>query len=224
MIGGLLQHLAEFLQQLAAWSVQVVDFTGYQGIVFLMFLESSFIPFPSELVMPQAGYLAQQGKMNIGMAIGMGVAGSWLGALLNYYLALRLGRPFFLKYGKYLLCPPETFAKVERFFVAHGEIGTFTGRLVPVIRQYVSLPAGLGRMNMARFLFYTGLGSGLWVAILAWIGYVAGQNRELIKRYSHQATLAVLVACAVLMALYVWNHRRKRRRAAAAPPPPSPAP
>lgn len=206
--------VAEILETAAGWSVSVVDYLGYQGIIFLMFLESSFIPFPSELVMPQAGYLASQGKMSLGLAIVMGILGSWLGALLNYYLALRLGRPFFMKFGKYLFCPPETFIKVENFFREHGEIGTFTGRLIPVVRQYISLPAGLARMHRGKFLFYTGLGSGIWVAILAYIGYVVGNNKELWKQYSRQWTVWVLVGCVAVVVVYVWFYRRKKRRAA----------
>lgn len=202
--------LHDLLVQAVDWSVRIVDFLGYGGIVFLMFLESSFVPFPSELVMPQAGILAADGKMNIVLAIGMGILGSWLGALLNYFLALKLGRPFFLKHGKYLLLPPEKFAKVERFFQVHGEIGTFTGRLVPLVRQYISIPAGLVRMNMARFLLFTGLGSGMWVAILAMIGYVAGRNREVIEKYSREWTLWLLAGCAVLVVGYIFWYRSRR--------------
>jgi len=205
--------LTELLHRGVSFSVEMVDALGYAGVVLLMFLESSFVPFPSELVMPQAGYLASQGRMNAAIAVAMGVFGSWLGALLNYYLALRLGRAFFLKYGRYLLCPPPTFAKVEAFFQRHGEIGTFTGRLVPVVRQYISLPAGLARMNMARFLFFTGLGSGIWVTILTAIGYVAGRNQELIRQYTREWTIWLMVFCAVLLVAYT---RMRRRRGEAA--------
>ena len=205
--------VSEFFAHLVQWSVQLVDYLGYPGIVFLMFLESSFFPFPSELVMPQAGYLVSQGRMNLALVILLGVVGSWLGALLNYFLALWLGRPFFLKYGKHIFCPPHKFAMVEKFFQTHGEIGTFTGRLIPVVRHLISIPAGLTRMNMARFLFYTGTGAGIWVTILTVIGYVAGANIALIKQYSHQATMAVLVGCAALITAYVWWHRRRTRAA-----------
>ncbi len=201
--------MTEMIQTVLQWSVDVVDVLGYPGVVFLMFIESSFIPFPSELVMPQAGYLAAQGRMNPYTAIVMGVVGSWLGALLNYYLALWLGRPFFIKYGKYVFCSRSTFDKAELFFRRHGEIGTFTGRLIPLIRQWISLPAGLARMHMGRFLFYTGLGSGIWVAILVAVGYMAGGNRELIKQYSHHATVVVLVVCAAFVALYVYLDMKK---------------
>lgn len=189
--------------------VKVVDQMGYTGIVIGMFLESSCFPFPSEVIMIPAGYLAQQGKMNFWMAIFMGIVGSWLGALFNYYLALWLGRPLLLKWGKYFFITEKNFEKGERFFQRHGEIGTFTGRLIPVLRQYVSLPAGLARMNMAHFLFYTGLGAGLWVAVLTWIGYVAGQSEELWRPYLKQAIWLALAGVAALIAIYVYRHRRR---------------
>jgi len=204
------------MQQLIVWSVQLVDALGYAGVVFLMCLESSFFPWPSELVMPQAGYLASQGKMNLVIVIVLGVVGSWLGALFNYFLAMRLGRPFFLKYGKNFFCPPEKFLLAERFFLKHGDVSTFTGRLIPVVRHLISIPAGLTRMNMTKFLIYTGTGSAIWVSILAYIGYVCGQNMALVKKYSHQATLGVIAACFVIIGVYVWLHRRREARAAAA--------
>ena len=176
------------MEAIINWFVGVVDRLGYPGIVLGMFLESSCFPFPSEVIMIPAGYLAHEGRMNLWLAVAMGIAGSWLGALFNYYLALWLGRPLLLKWGKYFFIDEEKFEKGERFFQRHGEIGTFTARLIPVVRQYISLPAGLVRMNMARFLFYTGLGAGIWVTVLAWIGYVAGQNQDLIHKYSREAT------------------------------------
>ena len=137
---------------------------GYTGIVAFMLLESSFFPFPSEIIMIPAGVLAAQGGMDPWLAITCGILGSWLGALLNYYLAVWLGKPVLNRLGKYVLMPPHRLAKVEKFFYTHGEISTFTGRLIPGVRQYISFPAGLARMNMFRFLFFTGLGAGIWVA------------------------------------------------------------
>jgi membrane protein DedA with SNARE-associated domain len=205
----------EWLHDLVLWIVGIVGKWGYPGIVVMMFLESSCFPFPSEVVMIPAGYLAHQGQMNVWMAILMGVIGSWLGALFNYYLALALGRPLLLKWGKYLFISEKNFEKGEQFFQRHGEIGTFTGRLIPVVRQYISLPAGIARMNLARFLFWTGLGAGIWMAILVAIGYVAGQSEDLWKPYLKQATAAALAFCAVVVAAYVWWHRRKKRLTAA---------
>jgi len=199
------------LHEMVMWIVEMVEQFGYWGILIMMALESSFVPFPSEVVMIPAGYLAFKGDMNIGIAIGMGVFGSWIGALVNYYIAVYLGRPFLMKWGKYLFIKEEKFVKVEEFFRRHGEVGTFTGRLIPLVRQYISFPAGLARMNVGKFLFYTGLGAGIWVTVLAWIGYVAGQNEELIKRYSHQATAAALAACVVIIAVYVYVYRRRHR-------------
>jgi len=212
--------MSEMLHTVIQWIVDVVSQLGYPGIVILMFLESSFFPFPSEVVIIPAGYLASQGEMNMFIVIAMGILGSWLGALLNYYLAVYLGRPFLLRWGKYFFLTEDKFLKVEGFFRRHGEISTFTGRLITVVRQYISFPAGLARMNIGRFLFYTGLGAGIWVTILAYIGYIAGKNEELIKQYSHQATFGVLVFCGILISGYVffqWRKTKKRARPQDAP-------
>jgi membrane protein DedA with SNARE-associated domain len=151
--------------------------------------------------------------MNLYVAIAMGTIGSCLGAAFNYFLALKLGRPFFLKFGKYLLCPPHTFAKIEAFFLKHGEIGTFTGRLIPGVRHLVSLPAGLARMNFGRLMLFTALGSGMWCAILAVVGYIAGENMDLIKQYSRHCTIGAIALCVIMIALYVWWHKRRENKA-----------
>jgi membrane protein DedA with SNARE-associated domain len=197
------------LGDLIQWIIRVVGALGYPGIFVMMLLESSFFPFPSEVVMIPAGYLAYRGEMSMLAAIAVGVAGSLAGALVNYYLAVWLGRPFLERYGRYLFLPPEKFHRVERFFREHGEISTFVGRLITVVRQYISFPAGLARMPMGRFLFFTGLGAGIWVAILAAIGYVAAGNEQLIRAYSREASLALLAFCAALVAAYVARQRRK---------------
>jgi membrane protein DedA with SNARE-associated domain len=142
--------------------VSTVGALGYAGIFVMMFLESSFFPFPSEVVMVPAGYLSQKGEMNIFIAIFMGILGSVAGAIFNYYLALKLGRPGILKFVK-----EEKLKKLEDFFKKHGHISTFTGRLIPGVRQYISLPAGLGKMNIFLFTIFTALGAGIWVGLLA---------------------------------------------------------
>ncbi|MDR1136868.1 MAG: DedA family protein, partial [Synergistaceae bacterium] len=158
--------LVGIFHSLVSWLVEAASAMGYKGIVALMFLESSFFPFPSEVVIPPAGYLASQGQMNPVMIVVCGTVGSLLGAYFNYYIAVRWGRKFFERFGKYFLVSPEALDKAEVFFAKHGHISTFTARLLPVIRQYVSLPAGLARMNIVKFSVYTGLGSGIWVALL----------------------------------------------------------
>nr|WP_305733515.1 DedA family protein [Trichlorobacter ammonificans] len=189
--------------------VETIGAMGYPGIFLLMAMESSIIPVPSELVMPPAGYLAQQGRMNPWIAILAGTAGSLVGAYANYFAAHYLGRPLILKYGRYVLIPPDKFERVEAFFLRHGEISTFIGRLLPVVRHLISIPAGLAGMNHLRFSLYTLLGAGIWCSILTWIGYVIGQNRELVMAWSHRALIWVLLASCALVGAYAWWHRRR---------------
>ena len=205
------------MHALIDWLLTTIGALGYPGIFLLMAMESSVIPVPSELVMPPAGYLAAQGRMNIWLAIFMGTAGSLVGAYANYYTAHYLGRPLLLKYGKYVWITEEKFAKVERYFKDHGEISTFIGRLLPVIRHLISLPAGLAGMNHVKFTIYTLAGAGIWVTILTWIGYFIGANQELIMQYSHQALIGVIIVSAVIIALYVRNHKRKKSAAGLRP-------
>jgi membrane protein DedA with SNARE-associated domain len=205
-----MEHLVQFFH----WTVKVIDTLGYPGVLALMTLESTFVPIPSELVMPQAGYLAAAGKMNIWIAILMATVGSVFGALINYGIAVTMGRALMLKYGKYFLCPPHKFEKMERFFITHGEVSTFTGRLILGVRHFISFPAGLARMHLWKFCFYTALGAGIWSAILAAIGYFVGNNPALIKQYAHQAAALAFVACVVIVAIYVVVHRRRKLAAA----------
>ncbi|MBK6618554.1 MAG: DedA family protein [Nitrosomonas sp.] len=195
---------------LLSWIVQIVGSLGYPGIFVLMFLESSFFPFPSEVVMVPAGYLAYQGEMNLAVVVIFGILGSLAGALFNYYLAVRMGRPLLLRYGQYVMFNESSLQKMEHFFVRHGHISTFTGRLIPGVRQYISLPAGLARMNLPLFCFYTSLGAGIWVLILAVLGYYIGGNEAMVKTYLREIVLYLLLACVLgLVAYWYFNHRKK---------------
>ncbi len=191
------------------WLLATILKLGYPGIFMLMAMESSIIPIPSELVMPPAGYWAVEGKMNLWLAILCGTAGSLVGAYANYFAAHYLGRPLVLKYGKYVGITEEKFGKVETFFHKHGEISTFIGRLLPVVRHLISLPAGLAGMNHGKFATYTLLGAGIWCTVLTVIGYVIGENQALIMEYSHQAVIGVIIFSAGLIAVYVWRHKRR---------------
>jgi len=204
------------MHELINWLVMTIGALGYPGIFLLMAMESSVIPVPSELVMPPAGYLAQQGQMNMALAIFCGTAGSLVGAYANYFAAHYLGRPLLLKYGKYVWITEEKFSKVETYFKDHGEISTFIGRLLPVVRHLISLPAGLAGMNHWKFSLYTLAGAGLWVTVLTFIGYFIGAERELIMQYSHQALIGAVVLSAAIISVYVWNHRRKKQKAGTA--------
>ena len=194
------------------WLVEAIGTMGYSGILFLMFIESTFIPLPSELVIPPAGYLIYQKQMNWIGVIASGTAGSVLGALFNYGIAIYLGRPFILRYGKYFGVSENHFRKGEDFFLKHGNISTFIGRLILGVRHYISFPAGLCRMNLMKFCFYTAFGAGIWVGILAYIGYFVGNNQEKILEMSRQWTLYVIIGCVLLVALYIFWHKRKQRK------------
>ena len=200
------------LHEVINWLITTIGAMGYTGIFLLMALESSIVPIPSEIIMPPAGYLVQQGEMNMALVIFSGTLGSLFGAYLNYFAAHYLGRPFLLKYGRYVLITEEHFRRVEDYFASHGEISTFIGRLLPVIRHLISMPAGLAGMNHIKFSIYTLLGAFIWVSILTWIGYFLGHNEALIVQYSHQAIIGILAASFVLVTVYISLHRRKLAR------------
>jgi membrane protein DedA with SNARE-associated domain len=197
------------MEEIILWLVKVIGDMGYVGILLLMAMESSLFPVPSELVVPPAGYLASQGQLNIWLVIFFATLGSIIGALFNYSIAYYLGRPWILRYGKYFLIPPEKFAKVESFFLKHGEISTFTGRLIIVVRHLISLPAGLSKMDLKRFTIFTLAGSFIWVSILAYIGYIVGNNMDLVKSYYKQTVIGLVVIMAIVLAVYiVWQKNR----------------
>lgn len=201
------------MHQLVAAIVGLVEKIGYPGIIAGMFLESSFFPFPSEVIVPPAGYLASQGRLSLWLVILSGLCGSLLGALFNYWLALRLGRPLVLKLGRYLGLTERRFGKAERYFREHGEISTFVGRLIPGLRQYISLPAGLAQMTLGRFALFTMLGAGIWATVLAWLGYFVGENQELLAKHLRQITIYTGIALASIVLAYVlWQRRRGGRR------------
>ncbi|MBI4823682.1 MAG: DedA family protein [Nitrospirae bacterium] len=190
------------------WLVEAVGTLGYPGVFIMMALESTFVPIPSEAVMIPAGYLVEQGKMDFFVSLIAGVSGSIAGSYLNYFLALWLGRPFILRYGKYVGVSKEKFLKVDKYFQNHGEITIFIGRLIPVVRHLISFPAGLGRMNHIKFTTYTSIGAGLWVAVLLGLGYMIGKNQQLINKYLTQVTILLVIASAVTVIAYVYLKKR----------------
>jgi len=198
----MIHEIAQFITD------QIFDM-GYLGIFFLMLIESSFIPFPSEIVLVPAGYLASKGDMDISLILLSSLLGSISGALINYFGALYVGRKFLLRYGKYIMISKQTLDKMEDFFKKHGAISTFTGRLIPGIRQLISIPAGLSKMNLKVFIFYTSLGAMIWSIILVALGYLIGENQELIKEYLSQIVTITLLLVALITAFYIYNHKRK---------------
>ncbi len=193
--------------------VNFVGDLGYGGIFFMMVLESSFFPFPSEVAMIPAGYLASIGKMNFLLAFLAWTLWALVGATINYILWYKLWWPIIKslisRYGKYFFIKIEHYERTETYFQKHGVITTFLARFVTVIRQLISIPAGVFKMNFAKFLFYTGLGAGWWNLILMVIGYIAGENRELIEKYTWELLITALIF--VVLAGYVYYLRHKKK-------------
>jgi membrane protein DedA with SNARE-associated domain len=188
---------------------------GYWGVVLLMALESSFIPFPSEVVVPPAAYLAAQGKMNIWLVVGASVLGSLIGAIFNYVLAYYLGRPLVYrlaqtKAARFLLIKPAQIERAEQFFGRYDRSSTFFGRLVPVVRQLISLPAGFVKMPFFSFIFYTFLGSLAWTLVLAALGYFFGANEELWKSYYSEISWGIIALVIVVVLYLFWRRREKK--------------
>ncbi|MEF3254697.1 MAG: DedA family protein [Deferribacterales bacterium] len=200
------------IETIAGFVVGWIEKTGYFGIIFFMAVESSFIPFPSEVVVPPAGYLVYSGSMNMILVILSSTFGSVLGGLVNYYLAVTFGRSFLIKYGRYFFINESKFLRIERFFRNHGEITTFVGRLLPGIRQYISFPAGIAKMNLFRFCIFTALGAGIWSTILAYVGYYVGKNITLIKEKIDTIMVVVIPSLVILVILYVYFYKRYVRR------------
>jgi membrane protein DedA with SNARE-associated domain len=199
------------------WLADTILALGYSGILLLMAIESSILPLPSELVMPPAGYLAAKGQMNGVLAVAAGTLGSVIGALVNYGLALFVGEPLLRRYGKYLLISARSLDRTETFFRRHGEISTLIGRLLPVVRHLISIPAGVSRMSLGRFILFTALGAGTWCAILTYLGWIIGRHGQNVEAaigpYVHRTLLMyVLPSVALLIAGYVLWRRRAGTR------------
>ena len=194
----------------------VIARLGYLGVFALMLIESSFIPFPSEVVMPPAGDLARRlPDWSLGAVIVVGLLGSLCGALINYFLARYLGRRLLLalidRAGRYVRITREGYEIAERMFERHGEISTFTARLLPGIRQIVSLPAGLAGMNLFTFCLLTSLGAGIWVTLLALLGYWFGSDPDLLAASLKTYSRWIMAGAVVLVGGYVVFYRLRNR-------------
>ena len=179
---------------------------GYTGIFIMMMVESSFIPFPSELAMIPAGYLSSTGEMNFMAALLFGTGWALFGATINYFLGMHFGGPtikhMIKKYGKYIFLNQDHYKKSNKYFKKHGAVTTLIGRFIPAVRQLISLPAGIFRMDMSKFLLYTAIGAGTWNLILLTIWYIAGENKELIKQYSGSALFGILLVAVLMWVIY----------------------
>lgn len=183
---------------------------NYGTITALMAVESSFIPFPSEIVIPPAAYIASKpgSDLNIFLVVLFGTLGALIGAFINYYLALWLGRPIIYKFadsklGHLCLLSKEKIETAENYFVQHGKTSTLVGRLIPAVRQLISIPAGLARMNVWHFALFTAIGAGLWNSVLALLGYLAQGQQDLIEQYSHELSIIVLALLGVVILYFI---------------------
>ena len=205
-----------------SWITVVTDWysahMNYGSIVALMTIESSFIPFPSEVVIPPAAYVAEDPNsavcvsdnyiINVALIILFGTLGAMIGAIINYLLSLWLGRAIIYafadsRFGHMLLLSREKLEQAEAYFNEHGKISTFVGRFIPAIRQLISIPAGLSKMHFGWFLFYTFLGAGIWNTILAILGYVAHGQADLINEYSHELSVAILILLGAVIVYFL---------------------
>ncbi len=194
--------------------VWIVGDLGYLGIFIMMVLESSFFPFPSEVAMLPAWYLASIGQMNFSIALLVGTLWALFGASINYalwfFLWEKIVRTLISKYWKFFFIKEEHYNKTNVFFQKHWVITTFIGRLIPVIRQLISLPAGVFKMNIPKFLFYTWLWAWLWNLALMYVWYIAWENQELIKEYSKELLLwSIIFVVIVWFIYYLFNKKKK---------------
>lgn len=190
----------------------VIAVTGYGGIVFLMAIESACIPLPSELIMPFAGYLVYEGSMNLLAVATAGAIGCNVGSLIAYEVGYFGGRPLVEQYGSWILMGRRELDWADRFFARWGYLAVFVGRLLPVIRTFIALPAGIARMPRGRFHIYTFLGSWPWCFALAWLGMKLGENWRELGKYFHEFDLVIGVVLLVGVIWFVWSHWQNRIR------------
>ena len=202
--------ITEFLAQ---YITAFIDKTGYISVFVLMVMESMIFPIPSEAVMPFAGFLIAESKFTFTLVIAVSTFGSIVGSLLSYWIGLYGGQPFIERYGRFFLLDREDLAATERFFKKYGNATIFISRFIPVVRHLISLPAGMGRMNLVRFSIYTIIGAGLWNAFLTVCGFYLRKNWEVVMQYSGIVDIAVLVVLVFGIAFFIKKHVSRRRSA-----------
>jgi membrane protein DedA with SNARE-associated domain len=192
------------LETALSWLMHIIETLGYPGVFIMSALESTFLPIPSEATLIPAGYLIYQGTWNGPLVFALAVAGTLTGSLANYTLAYYCGRFMLLRYGKYMLMDEAKLLKMESYFEKHGPLSIFLGRLIFGIRHFISFPAGLARMDLKQFILYTALGGGLWTFILLGLGFMIGDNKELVTSLLPAIKVLFVVAIAGF-AFYKWK-------------------
>jgi membrane protein DedA with SNARE-associated domain len=196
--------LIEYVSNLA---INLIENLGYWGVFIGMTLESACIPLPSEIIMPLSGFVAYEGKMTlIGITI-VGALGNLFGSLIAYFVGLKAGRPVLEKYGKYILITHKNLEMADRWFEKYGDEAVFISRLLPIIRTFISLPAGIARMDLKKFIIYTFLGSLPWTFAMGYIGFILGPNWNIIRSYFHILDIIVIIGIIVLISYLIYKYK-----------------
>lgn len=199
----------KILTPIAAWIISVISTLGYSGIVLTMAIESACIPLPSEIIMPFSGYLVSTGRFNLWLTGIAGAFGCVVGSVAAYWVGIKGGRPFLERYGRYILISRHDLDNADKFFKKYGDWSIFISRLLPVIRTFISLPAGIAKVRFGRFVVLTFLGSLPWCLALAYVGQVMGENWEHIKVYFRKADVVIGILIVVGVVLFIYRHLRK---------------
>jgi membrane protein DedA with SNARE-associated domain len=202
--------LYRMMELLAVFAIDVISAIGYLGVFFLMVMESMVIPIPSELVLPFAGFLISRGDFNLATVMFAASLGSIIGSLISYYMGRYGGNAFVIKYGKYVLLDVEDLKRAERWFERRGEYTIFISRFIPVVRHLISIPAGIGKMDLKRFSIYTIAGASMWNFILVYAGYLLGEHWNRIKHYSEPVSLTVAALLMIGFVYFVYRHLRDK--------------
>ncbi|MCL4557604.1 MAG: DedA family protein [Deltaproteobacteria bacterium] len=193
---------------IAGFIVSTINVLGYAGIVVLMAIESACVPLPSEIILPFAGYLVFIKKLQLFYVAMSGATGCVIGSVIAYAVGAYGGRPLIEKYGRYILISRHDLDTADRLFDRFGNMIVFAGRLLPIVRTFISLPAGISKMNFLKFIFYTFVGSFIWSLLIAWIGFKLGEKWHIIGPYFHRFDDLIFASAVVLFAVYLISHLR----------------
>jgi membrane protein DedA with SNARE-associated domain len=199
-------------EQLVNFIVHFIDHTGYVSITVLMALESMIAPVPSEAVMPFAGFLIEEGRFTFFNVIFFSTLGSYIGSMISYYIGDYGGRPLVEKYGKYLLLQKHDLDFTEKFFAKRGDITILISRFIPVVRHLISIPAGMGKMNLVKFSIFTIIGAGLWNSFLTYMGFLLKNNWARVAKYSHIIDIVVLMLLIGFILYFGYKFYQKHKR------------
>ena len=207
-MGNLIEAI---ITEISGFVMSMISTFGYTGIFLTMAIESACIPLPSEIIMPFAGYLVTTGQFTLLGVTLAGAIGNVAGSIVAYYVGVWGGRPFVERYGPFMLVSRKDIEMADRWFAKYGEAAVFFGRMLPIVRTFISLPAGIGGVNIYRFILFTFLGALPWCYLLAYVGMKMGEQWEHLKDYFHQFDIAIGVGIALAIGYFVWSHWPSRQ-------------